>query len=117
MKLEFQRQIFEKYSKIKFHENPSSGSRVVPWGRADITTLIVAFRSFANAPTNAKQQNCPFVKTLNATFLYCPTISFKAFSWVMVHAVCEVGHPFHKVIFCSPAYPRFGHIVHALYLP
>jgi len=30
MKLEFSRQIFEKHSNIKFHENPSSGSRVVP---------------------------------------------------------------------------------------
>jgi hypothetical protein len=29
MKLEFSRQIFEKYAYINFHENPSSGSRVV----------------------------------------------------------------------------------------
>jgi hypothetical protein len=43
MKLEFSRQIFEKYSNIKFHENPSSGSRVVPRGRTDMTKLIVAF--------------------------------------------------------------------------
>jgi hypothetical protein len=28
MKLEFSRQIFEKYSNIKFHENPSMESRV-----------------------------------------------------------------------------------------
>ena len=35
MKIEFSPQIFEKYSNIKFHENPSSGSRVVPCGRAD----------------------------------------------------------------------------------
>jgi len=35
MKLEFSRQFFEKYSNIKFHENPSSGSRVVPCGRTD----------------------------------------------------------------------------------
>jgi len=35
MKLEFSRQLFEKYSNIKFHKNPSSGSRVVPWGRTD----------------------------------------------------------------------------------
>jgi hypothetical protein len=35
MKLEFSRQIFEKYSNIKFHENQSSGSRVVPYGRTD----------------------------------------------------------------------------------
>ena len=45
MKLEFYPQIFEKHSNIKFHENPSSGSRVAPCG-------IVAFRKFANAPKN-----------------------------------------------------------------
>ena len=32
MKLEFFRQFFEKYSNIKFHENPSIGSRFVPFG-------------------------------------------------------------------------------------
>jgi len=36
MKLEFSRNIFEKkYSNTKFHENLSSGSRVVPCGRTD----------------------------------------------------------------------------------
>ena len=35
MKLEFTRQIFEKYSNIKFNENPSSRSRVVPCWRTD----------------------------------------------------------------------------------
>ena len=35
MKLEFYGQIFEKYSNTKFHENPSSGSRVVPSGWTD----------------------------------------------------------------------------------
>jgi hypothetical protein len=35
MKLEFCRQIFEKYSNIEFHKNPSIGSRVVPCGRTD----------------------------------------------------------------------------------
>jgi hypothetical protein len=33
--LEFSRQILEKSTNIKFHENPSSGSRVVPCGRTD----------------------------------------------------------------------------------
>jgi len=42
--------IFEKSSNNKFHENPSSGCRVVPCGGADMTKLIVAFRNFANAP-------------------------------------------------------------------
>jgi len=32
MKFEFSGQIFGKYSNIKFHENPSSGSRDVPRG-------------------------------------------------------------------------------------
>ena len=34
MKFEFSRQIFGKSSNIKFHENPSSESPVVPCGRA-----------------------------------------------------------------------------------
>jgi hypothetical protein len=40
---------FEKYSNMKFHENPSSGIRVVPCGRTDMTKLIVAFRNFAKS--------------------------------------------------------------------
>ena len=35
MKFEFSQQIFEKSPNIKFHKNPSSGSRGVAWGRAD----------------------------------------------------------------------------------
>jgi len=34
MKLKFPRQIFEEYSNMKFHENPSSGNGVVPCGRS-----------------------------------------------------------------------------------
>ena len=60
--------IFSKNNPI-FRENPSSGSRVVLFGRrdrqTDMTELIVAFRNFANAPKNLttataiqhKQQN------------------------------------------------------------
>jgi hypothetical protein len=35
VKLEFSGHILENYSNIKFYENPSSGSRVVPCGRTD----------------------------------------------------------------------------------
>ena len=76
MKLEFSRPMFEKHSNTEFHENPSSGSRVVPFGRTyvrtdrqtdgqtnrrtdrqtgrrkGVTKLIIAFRNFANAPKN-----------------------------------------------------------------
>ena len=51
-KLEFSRHIFEETSNIKFHKNPSSGSRVVPCGRTDITKLTIAFHNFANAQKN-----------------------------------------------------------------
>jgi hypothetical protein len=34
---------------MKFHENPSGGSGVVPYGRRDTKTLIV---DFVNAPKN-----------------------------------------------------------------
>ena len=58
MNLEFPRQIFEKYTNIKFHETPSSGSRVVPCGRTDgqkdMTKLIVAFRNFAKSAQRVK---------------------------------------------------------------
>jgi urease accessory protein UreF len=60
MKLKF-RHIFEKYTYIKFDENVSSGSRVVPCGqtdgRTDMTKLRVAFRNSAKAPKNSYSTN------------------------------------------------------------
>ena len=52
MKLEFSRQIFEKAQNIKFHQNPSSGNRVVACGRIDRRKEghDEAFRNFVNAP-------------------------------------------------------------------
>ena len=47
----------KKHSKIKFHEIPSSGSRVIPCGlqadgQTDVTKLSVASLNFANAHKN-----------------------------------------------------------------
>jgi len=39
----------KKYSNIKFHENPSGGSPVVPSGRTDRTKLIVVSCNLADA--------------------------------------------------------------------
>jgi len=61
MKLEISQQIFEKYLNIKFHENPSCGSRFTQKNRheemdsqtdrqTDMKKLIVAFHNFSNAP-------------------------------------------------------------------
>jgi len=64
MKLEFCRQVFEKFSNEKFHENPSSGSRVVPCVQTDVTKLIAAFRDFANAPKFTKTKNTLYEQPL-----------------------------------------------------
>ena len=48
IKLEFSRRIFEKYSNVKFRENPSSGSHAD--GRTDGIKLTFVCRNFANAP-------------------------------------------------------------------
>jgi len=57
MKLEFSQQIFEKFSNIKFHENPPIRSRVVPRGRTDMTKLIFVLRNFANSPENIESKS------------------------------------------------------------
>ena len=66
-KLQFSHRIFEKYSSIKFHENPSSDSWVFPCGQTDrhtegrtaMTKLIVAFRKFTTAPNkHSKGDKC-----------------------------------------------------------
>jgi hypothetical protein len=61
LKLEFSRK-FSKNTRIKFHENPSSGSLVVLCGRVDrqtdMTKLIIAFRSFANRPKITAWHGC-----------------------------------------------------------
>jgi len=53
MKLESSRHIFEKYSNIKFHENPSSGSQVAPCrrmdGQTEVRKLIIAFYNFSES--------------------------------------------------------------------
>jgi len=59
VKIEFSRHIFEKCSISKYHENPSSGNKVVPSdGQTDTTKLTTAFPNFANAPEN--YAFCPY---------------------------------------------------------
>ena len=59
MRTEFSRHFFEKYSNIKFHENSSGGTRVVPCGKTDgqtqMTKLRAAFRNFARVPKNLSE--------------------------------------------------------------
>jgi hypothetical protein len=48
---------FRRKLKYQVYQNPSSGNRVLPCGQTDMTKLMVAFRSFPNAP-----KNCVFEK-------------------------------------------------------
>ena len=75
MKLEFSRYIFENTSDTKFHQNPSNGSRVIPCGQREGRTdgrrdmkLVVAFRSFTNAPNN--QVICFLVNNRNMSWVF-----------------------------------------------
>jgi hypothetical protein len=56
MKPEFSPQILEKYSNIKFHENSSTGSRVVPCGRTDRPDEAnnIAFPNLADPPKDTQ---------------------------------------------------------------
>ena len=56
MQLEISGRVLEKYSKAKFYENPSRGSRVVfvrMYWQTDLTKLIVAFGNLVNATKTA----------------------------------------------------------------
>ena len=81
MELKLSRQIFEKSSSIKFHANPSSGSRFLSCGltdrrtdrQEDMTEVTVAFRNFANVPTtctasdNVIRQRAKYLQVLYTT--------------------------------------------------
>jgi len=61
MKLEISQEVFEKYTNIKFQENPTSEKRVLPCGQMDkrtaMTRLVFAFRSFANTRNKRRKRN------------------------------------------------------------
>ena len=78
MKPEFSRQTFEKYPNIKFHENPSSGSRFVPGGRKDgqtATTKLIS-RFFAVLRTGLKQPTNESYKTPRSSVSVSALVTF-----------------------------------------
>ena len=54
-KTEFSRQVFEKHSNIKFHENPSNGRRTDR--QTVMTKITVALSNFVNTPKNEEDVN------------------------------------------------------------
>ena len=91
MKLEYSRQVFEKHPNIKFHESPSSGSRVVQCGRTDrhMTELILAFRNFANAPKNVRHCVRQFAMQLDYTCGVGGTARLSGYSFSCTHLAEE----------------------------
>ena len=73
---------FRKNSDIKFHQNPSSGNRVVPCGqtegRTDMMKLIIAFHNFAKAPTDPGELTQGPVFVILCVFFNYPTSSRRA---------------------------------------
>jgi len=55
-----------KNPNVKFHENPSSESRIVPCGQIGMENEIVAFRNFANALKDPKVEKLR-IKLLSET--------------------------------------------------
>ena len=62
----------DKYSDIKFRENPSSGTLVIPCGQTDGQTdmpkLMVVFRNFANAPKTDSLAHTMYLCVSNRLF-------------------------------------------------
>jgi len=58
---------------MKFHENPSSGSQIVPcgWkdGQRDMTKPTAAFRNFTNSPPKRNAIHNPAYGTVNFSTL------------------------------------------------
>jgi hypothetical protein len=81
-KLDSSRQIFEEYSNIKFNENPSGGSQVVPCGRTDDHTdmtklnniffavLLMRLTKRSRIQTTYKQTAIPRMFTTNCLHAY-----------------------------------------------
>ena len=63
------RRLVDRYSRsfinIRFHENSSSGSRLIPCGQRRVTKLIDVFQNFANT----LQNSCIFSCDVSITFV------------------------------------------------
>jgi hypothetical protein len=98
--------IFEKYTYIKFHEDLSSGSRVVPCGQTDIQTntakVIVAFGSFANAPQNRARIKPKIQKTKQCSLLITTTTTTTAATTTAYLFECPIKSYFYFLLLLFP---------------
>ena len=96
MKLEFSRQIFEKYSNIKLHENQSGRSRVFLYGRTDRHIDRQTWRSwwlpFVILPTRQKHS---FNIIILSTCMLSKWSLFFRFSHQNPLSVSHFTHPYY----------------------
>jgi len=100
--------VFEKYSDIKFHENPSSGSQLVPWGqtdrhrKTDMSKLLDAFRNFAKrAQKHTVCQMVGWVGTAPASPLSQHRLGALCSKKRRLHNYSDVDLFFNPNTFCS----------------
>jgi hypothetical protein len=69
MKRDFPIQIFEKYSNIKFDDNPSNGSQDretrQTFRHTDMIKLMVTFQNFANMPDKKGERTIFFYSVIS----------------------------------------------------
>ena len=77
-KLEFSRQMFEKYLNIKFHENPYIGSRVFACGRIDRRTDMTKLRALAHTPAFCRSR----IRLRSWSFSHVPALPLPAVGFI-----------------------------------
>ena len=97
----------KKSTNFKFHENPFSGSRVVPRGQTDMTTPAVAFRNFANANWWVDLSvPCELpIQRRDATFWFLTAVLLKIQTWRRVDG---------RVVADVSEYPSYLHLQRVL---
>jgi len=56
---------------MRYYENPSSGSRVIPCSPTNMTKLVVDFRNFSNAPKNWEKGGFYIGSLFYLTNIFC----------------------------------------------
>jgi hypothetical protein len=92
VKLQFSRQVFEKYSNIRFYENPSSGGRVVTCGRTDMTNRHLLFAILRTRVKSDRAVLCRTVYKVLARITHCDIdVDLTDCDWFL-HAVGTSRH-------------------------
>jgi hypothetical protein len=100
---------------MNVHENPSSRSRVVPYGRTGMMRLIVAFRNFANARNKA--DHIPSLKWRSVRYVYGASVPTSRAQDVPTRRRLETDPPFSHAVAAVIFKLKLSHEnIHFIYL-